>query len=116
MEKHQFESDYYKKYNNGEVRKMNVIFGKILNELNEERYTTSNEISMRIGKSDKTVRNKINELNSLLLTNGAQIRVVKGSGYILEVNDRQAYEVFLKESLVKNLVNLQRLSSQSLRN
>lgn len=60
----------------------------ILYVLSEEDYLPAKIIGDRIGVSEKTIRTRIKELNSILDKFNSEIKSKKGSGFILKVEDK----------------------------
>lgn len=98
MDKSQFESDYDEYYTLSEVRlMMDTLHIRILNSLSTDQFISSQEIALEVGKSDKTVRAKIKDLNEILAHNGAHIITKMGLGYQLVVNNERQFHEFMKK-------------------
>ena len=67
---------------------MNRRLWEIVEELSEKDYRTSVSLGEKLGISEKTVRNRINELNSEISGHGAQVLSRPRYGYCLEISDR----------------------------
>lgn len=64
---------------------------QILKLMSEKQYHTALELSEYIGVSEKTVRNRIKELQEILKENGAEIISKRKLGYRLEIKDKKQY-------------------------
>lgn len=58
---------------------------------------TSKELSITAQVSSRTIRNDINELNKILLTNGAYIKSTRGIGFELEILNSDRFKEFLRQ-------------------
>lgn len=76
---------------------MDTLLISIMNALDTESYISSQDISSRVGKSDKTVRLRIRDLNDILVPNGAHIITKKGQGFRLKINDFDVFKLFEKD-------------------
>lgn len=92
---------------------MDKILIKIFQELNEEDYVSSNDMSILVGLSDKTIRKRIKELNELLKNNGASIETKRSLGSKIIVTDSKLFNKFrksvIKFKLYDNTQNLKQL-------
>lgn len=82
---------------------MNTRQETLLNYLvHESEPVTGSEIAKVLGVSSRTVRTDLKVLEEHLSINqlGAEIKVVRSQGYLLEVNDEQVFTQYLK-SIVK---------------
>lgn len=83
---------------------MNRRLWEIVEELSEEEYRTSGYLGERLGISEKTVRTRINELNEEISGHGAQAVSRPRYGYCLEIDDREAWEVFCSTKSVNDSI------------
>lgn len=77
---------------------MNQTLLELLALMRETEYQTSQKLSKKLKLSEKTVRNRIRELNEELAEHGARIDGKTGGGYCLVVENREVFQEFLKES------------------
>lgn len=80
---------------------------KLLKLLSDSNYKTSEELSIELNVSSKTVRILLKNLNDILEGNGANILAKRRFGYILLINDSKKYNKFklsIKETEEKELV------------
>lgn len=73
---------------------MNRRLWEIVEALSEEEYKTSAYLGEKLGISEKTVRNRINELNEEISSHGMRAVSRPRYGYCLEIDDRTAWEAF----------------------
>ena len=60
---------------------------EIIELLKDNAYMTSGEIGEAFSVSDRTVRNRIGEINELMILSGAVINSARGKGFHLEIID-----------------------------
>ena len=85
----------------------------LLNLLPENSYITAAVLAKQIHVSEKTLRCRLHELRTEIENTGVQIEMKKGSGFRLQVNDRQVYEEWQKMHLKKEENSLpQKLSER----
>lgn len=60
-------------------------------------YVPVQEISVTLKKTNRSVRNYINELNNLLVKKGASITSVYNKGYCLNINDEALFSDFVSQ-------------------
>lgn len=77
---------------------MYLKLNKILKELSTSKYITANELSEKLRISEKTVRNRIKEINDELKGHGAYIRSKQKWGYLLIITDKERYDSFMIEN------------------
>lgn len=70
---------------------------KILSNLDEEKFITSEELAAILNVSSKTVRNEIRKINADLEKYEAYVEIKPKHGCKLIVKDRELYDLFLKE-------------------
>lgn len=70
---------------------------ELLTSLSQGEYRTATTLAMQMGLSEKTVRTRIKELNTLLLKHGAQIHSRPRYGYKLDIVDRDRFDSYLSE-------------------
>lgn len=69
---------------------------KILHLLVEnKKILNSEQIALSISVSSRTVRSDLKELDAMLKTNGANIISEAGSGYHLQINNQEAFDIFI---------------------
>ena len=78
---------------NNQVSVLNVLF-------NHDTPVNANIIASMINSSLKTVKKEIDDLNVICLENGCEIISYPGSGYAMEVYDRDRYNAFADIILV----------------
>ncbi len=69
----------------------------LLEGLSESEYVPSQALAGHCGISDRTVRTRVQELREELERNGATIESRQRYGYRLVVQDRQKYQIWLKD-------------------
>lgn len=69
--------------------------------LSEDKYISSEDIALKLDISGRTVRNELKEFSQVLKIHGADIVSKPKCGYILMVEDREAYEDYI--SKIKNV-------------
>ena len=69
----------------------------LLEGLSESEYVPSQALAGHCGISDRTVRTRVQELREELERNGATIESRQRYGYCLVVQDRQKYQIWLKD-------------------
>ncbi|MCI8400714.1 MAG: transcription antiterminator [Lachnospiraceae bacterium] len=69
-------------------------FEDLLNVLSTTEYKTTIVLSALLKASDKTIRNRIKELNDELKNHGAHIKSKQKFGYILVIDDEEKYNQF----------------------
>ena len=84
---------------NNQVSVLNVLFS-------HETPVNANIIASMINSSLKTVKKEIDDLNVICLENGCEIVSYPGSGYVMEIYDRDQYKAFAR--------NIKSLSLRSL--
>ncbi|MFV0555626.1 MAG: BglG family transcription antiterminator [Lactovum sp.] len=110
MEKIKLETVLFICYPYFKVDEMNSLLLKILNSLSESQYTSSKVIAKNIGKSDRTIREKLKELDEILSFYGAHIEIKKAHGFRLFVDDSELFhqldleETFESDSIMKKLI------------
>lgn len=77
---------------------MNQHLLELLALIPENEYQTSQKLSRKLKISEKTVRNRIRELNEELTKHGAKVDRKAGGGYSLIVEDRELFQEFLRQS------------------
>lgn len=70
---------------------------ELLEVLEERKYLTGEQLAVSLGVSSKTVRLMIKELNNQLSGHGACIESRHRTGYRLQVEDRTAYDAWLRQ-------------------
>ncbi|MBE6125540.1 MAG: HTH domain-containing protein [Erysipelotrichaceae bacterium] len=81
---------------NNQVSVLNVLFS-------HETPVNANIIASMINSSLKTVKKEIDDLNVICLENGCEIISYPGSGYVMEIYDRERYNSFAR--MVKSQSN-----------
>lgn len=72
---------------------------KLLKYLKEEEYVSAGYLSQQTGVSERTIYNRVKELDVLLRKNGAHIETKPRYGIRLVIMDRNAYQDFLKKDI-----------------
>ncbi len=81
---------------------MDSLCLKIIELLKENAYMTSGEIGEAFSVSDRTVRNRITEINETMIRSGAVINSARGKGYHLEVIDDELFSQWLQSLYQEN--------------
>lgn len=68
----------------------------ILNNLSTEEAITSENLGIRLQLSSRTVRNELKELKDVLEKEGAHLVSKTSLGYMLNIEDEEKYQNFLK--------------------
>lgn len=76
---------------------MDSRISTILDLVSETKYITAKELALKGGVSEKTIRERIQELNDILRSKGAVVKSKQRYGFLLEVNNRKLYEEFISE-------------------
>ncbi|MBS4462132.1 MULTISPECIES: PTS sugar transporter subunit IIA [unclassified Facklamia] len=82
---------------------MNINLYEILNLLSVDEYQTSKELAEKIGISEKTFRNRVEELNLFLEDYGAVIRAKRRYGYILDIYNETLFLSIERGKSVENI-------------
>lgn len=75
---------------------------RLLGLLSEQEWTTARDLADSIGKSEKTVRTSLHELDALLADHGARVESRARYGYRLCVEDREAFSTYLAQVASKH--------------
>ncbi|MFQ9515786.1 MAG: BglG family transcription antiterminator [Eubacterium sp.] len=70
---------------------------EIFNYIRKHDYISSERLASRFDVTDRTIRNDIQEINSVLPEYGAVIKLKRKFGYFIEVTDDMSYQNFLRE-------------------
>lgn len=70
----------------------------LLGLLKTDEWSTAQQLAVQIGRSEKTVRTYIHELNGMLEGHGARIVSQPRCGYRLHVDDKDAFDAYLAKS------------------
>ncbi|MDO4416271.1 MAG: transcription antiterminator [Erysipelotrichaceae bacterium] len=81
---------------------MDSLCLKIIELLKENAYMTSGEIGEAFSVSDRTIRNRITEINETMIRSGAVINSARGKGYHLEVIDDELFSQWLQSLYQEN--------------
>lgn len=71
---------------------------RLLGLLQTDEWSTAQQLAAQIGRSEKTVRTSIHELDGLLEGHGAHIESKARCGYRLQVDDKNAFDAFMARS------------------
>ena len=77
---------------------------RILNVLSTKHYQTSSYIGLTLNISEKTVRNRIKEVDCIINKHGANIISKQRMGYKLQINNVESYDSFIGEVNVNNVI------------
>ena len=64
----------------------------LLGLLSQDSFQTAEQLAAKMKLSTKTIRTLIKELDQILSENGAHIRMKRGEGYLLEVEDFERFQ------------------------
>lgn len=70
---------------------------EIFNYIRKHDYVSSEILASKFAVTDRTIRNDIQEINSVLEKNGASVKLKRKYGYYIEVADNECYQNFIKE-------------------
>ena len=70
---------------------------RLLAEMKPAKYYTAKQLSSKLSVSEKTVRQRIKELNLLLSEHGAEVLSAAGQGFLLSVTDEGLFSTWQKQ-------------------
>ncbi len=88
---------------------MDSLCLEIIEVLRKNRYMTSAELGKTLSVSDRTVRNRIGEINETIIRSGAVINSARGIGYHLEIIDGELFSYWLQNNRNKQKPAMNRL-------
>ena len=71
---------------------------EIFNHIKKHEYVSTERLSSKFSVTERTIRNDVLEINSVLEKNGAVIKLKRKYGYYIEVQNDSLYEKFLNEA------------------
>ena len=77
-----------------QYKRLNMMF----HHISKNEYTPVSNLQSLLSISDRTIRNDIQEINSILSAYGAMVKLKRNYGYYIEVSDDKKYSEFLNTS------------------
>ena len=74
-----------------QYKRLNMMF----HHISKNEYTPVSNLQSLLNISDRTIRNDIQEINSILSAYGAMVKLKRNYGYYIEVSDDKKYSEFL---------------------
>ena len=74
-----------------QYKRLNMMF----HHISKNEYTPVSNLQSLLSISDRTIRNDIQEINSILSAYGAMVKLKRNYGYYIEVSDDKKYSEFL---------------------
>lgn len=83
---------------------MDSLCLKIIELLRQNQYTAE-EIGKHLSVSERTIRNRVKEINKEIISHGGSIHSTRGMGYRLEIFNEEMLSEWMKNCISKNTPN-----------